>query len=51
MALGVIWTFTSVISVLLLPFNYTQLQIGLIGLWANLTGTIGGTLASIFIDH
>jgi FLVCR family feline leukemia virus subgroup C receptor-related protein len=50
MGLGVNWTIISVIAVLLQPYGYTQIQIGVVGLWFCLTGTLAGLFATLYLD-
>lgn len=40
-----------VISVLLTPYEYTVEQIGYVSIVYTATGTVSGTLASIYIDY
>lgn len=40
-----------VITILLVPFNYSIEQIGYVSIVYVATGTIGGTAASIYIDY
>lgn len=50
MGLGVNWTIISVVAILLQPFGYTQIQIGIVGLWFCVVGTIAGLAATLFLD-
>lgn len=36
---------------MLLPYNYTQKQIGYVSLCYSTTGTFGGTIASLYVDN
>ncbi|CAK58424.1 unnamed protein product (macronuclear) [Paramecium tetraurelia] len=49
--IGVSWAYMVVIAILLVPFNYTIEQIGYVSIVYAATGTIGGTVASIYMDH
>ncbi|CAD8144662.1 unnamed protein product [Paramecium octaurelia] len=49
--IGVSWAYMVVIAILLVPFNYTIEQIGYVSIVYAATGTIGGTAASIYMDH
>jgi FLVCR family feline leukemia virus subgroup C receptor-related protein len=51
MFIGVSWAYMVVIAVLLAPYNYTVEQIGYVSIVYAATGTVGGTLASIYVDY
>lgn len=45
--LGISWTFEACLEILL---DYTVLEIGYIGLFMNLAGTVGGLITSVIIE-
>ena len=50
MGLGVNWTIISVIAILMQPFGYSQIQIGIVGLFFSLVGTLAGLFATLYLD-
>ncbi|CAD8061430.1 unnamed protein product [Paramecium sonneborni] len=51
MFIGAAWAYMVVVAILLKPFNYSQKDIGYVSIVYCATGTIGGTIASLYIDY
>ncbi|KAM3143426.1 hypothetical protein pb186bvf_004487 [Paramecium bursaria] len=49
--IGCSWAYNVVISLLLEPYHYTQKQIALVSICYSCTGTVGGIIASLYVDH
>ena len=48
---GVSWSFLTVLDFILEPEGYTTLDIGYLGIIMSTTGTVGGIVATIYLDR
>lgn len=47
---GISWSYVVLLDILLEPYHYSTLQVGLVAFFYNVTGCVGGIFASIYID-